>query len=319
MPAAGTVMLAEGHNVRLVRPTPTWRGAAGRQAWLWLRFRQHLQHQDRAALRVPIFLAGSLLVCNAVATPEQMEAFRRVVKLKESSRLFKTECVTCHTDPPEHNVFGKDVKSALKASGTELITLPLIQSLNAKDSDGDGWPNAEEIKQDFLPGDPSSHPAGMPPQATNHEGMMGANMDNPPGTEKSLLDQYVPRHSFHPLIIHFPIALFLFGAGLEVFGWRRQDLTMRKAGWWALLFGALSTAIAVPTGLMVFFRSGYQWQGTALIHFILAVSATVLMASTVIWRRKGAHESLLYFALLGSAAVAVGAAGHFGALLVYGP
>lgn len=148
---------------------------------------------------------------------------------------------------------------------------------------------------------------------------MGANMDNPSGKGKSLLDQYVPKHSFHPLIIHFPIALFLFGAGLEVFGWRRKDETMRKAGWWALLFGALSTAIALPTGLMVFLRSGFQWQGTALIHFILALLATLLMTGTVVWRRKGTHESLTYFALLGLAAVAVGATGHFGALLVYGP
>lgn len=270
-------------------------------------------------MRAIAVLGAGVLAAAAMATPEQMEAFHRALLLKESSRLFKAECITCHTKPPEHNPFGKDVKSSLKARGTELVTLRLIQFINANDSDGDGWPNGEEIKQDFLPGDPRSHPAGMPPKATNHEGMMGANMDNPSGKEQSLLDQYVPKHSFHPLIIHFPVALFLFGAGLEVFGWRRKDTTMREAGWWALLFGALSTALAVPTGLMVFLRSGFQWQGTPLVHFILAVSATLLMATTVIWRRNGAHESLSYFTLLGLAAVAVGATGHFGALLVYGP
>jgi uncharacterized membrane protein len=190
--------------------------------------------------------------------------------------------------------------------------------LDSKDSDGDGWPNGEEIKKDFLPGDPKSHPAGMPPKATSHEGMMGANMNNPSGTQKSLLNQFVPKHSFHPLIIHFPIALFLFGAALEVFGWRRKDATMRKAGWWALLFGTLSTAVALPTGLAVFLRSGFLWQGTALIHFILAISATLLMTATVLWRRKGAHETKAYFALLLMAAALVGAAGHFGAQLVYG-
>jgi uncharacterized membrane protein len=280
-----------------------------------LRFRQSLQDKEGAALKLMIALALSLFAGIAVATPERMESFHRAMVLKESSRLFKAECMTCHTKPPEHNPFGKDVKFALNASGEELITLQLIQSLGSKDSDGDGWPNAEEIKQDFLPGDPESHPAGMPPRATNHEGMMGANMDE----KKSLLDQYVPKHSFHPLIIHFPIALFLFGAALEVFGWRRKDATMRKAAWWALLFGALSTTLAVPTGLMVFLRSGFQWQGTALLHPVLAITATLLMAWTVLWRRKGAHESLAYFAVLGLAAVAVSASGHFGAQLVYGP
>jgi uncharacterized membrane protein len=284
-----------------------------------MRFWQSLQDQEGAPVRAISVLVAGLFAAAAIATPEQMEAFHTALRLKESFRLYKAECMSCHTKPPEHNAFGKDVKSALKAGGKDLVTLELIRSLDAKDSDGDGWPNGEEIKQDFLPGDPKSHPAGMPPKATNHEGMMGANMDNPSGKEQSLLDRYVPKHSFHPLIIHFPIALFLFGAGLEVFGWRRKDPTMRKAGWWALLFGALSTAIAIPTGLMVFLRSGFQWQGTALIHSILAVTATLLMAATVIWRRKGAHESLSYFTLLGLAAIAVGAAGHFGALLVYGP
>lgn len=269
-------------------------------------------------MRAFLALATCVLSAAAMATPEQMEAFHRAFLLKESSRLFKAQCMTCHTSPPEHNPFGKDVRSALKASGKDLITIELIRSLDAKDSDGDGWPNGEEIKQDFLPGDPKSHPAGMPPNATNHEGMMGANMDNPSGRQKSLLDQYVPKHSFHPLIIHFPIALFLFGAGLEVFGWRRKDATMRKAGWWALLFGTLSTAAALPTGLAVFLRSGFLWQGTALIHFILAISATLLMTATVLWRRKGAHETKAYFALLLMAAALVGAAGHFGAQLVYG-
>ena len=90
---------------------------------------------------------------------------------------------------------------------------------------------------------------------------MGASADNPSGQTPNLLDQYVPKHSLHPMFVHFPIALFLFGAGLEVFGWRRKDATMRQAGWWALLFGSLSTVVAVPTGLMVFLRSGFQTDG----------------------------------------------------------
>ncbi len=260
--------------------------------------------RDSASLKLGVALATCALSSVAMATPEQMEAFHGTMKLKESSRLFKAECMSCHTKPPEHNPYGKDVRSALKSSGKEVITLELIRSLDLKDSDGDGWPNGEEIEQDFLPGDSDRHPAGTPAKA-----------DSPP----SGFDQLVPKHSFHPLFVHFPIALFLFGVGLEVFGHRRRDATMRKAGWWALLYGALSTAIAVPTGLLVFFRSGFQWQGTALIHVALAVSATLLMAGTVIWRRRAAHESLSYFTLLGLAAVAVGAAGHFGAQLVYGP
>ncbi len=254
----------------------------------------------------------------AFATPEQMSAFRLSLKLKEQSSLFKAGCITCHTKPPEHNPFGKDLKIALKASGGNLITLQVIESIYAKDSDGDGWPNSDEIKQGFLPGDPNSHPAGMPPGQNDHKKMMGANMDNPSGGQKSLFDHVVPKHSFHPAVVHFPIALFLFGAALEFTGWRKKQSAMRLAGWYCVLFGTLSTLLTIPTGLMVFFRSGFQWQGTALIHFILAVTATVLMTLTVFWRRKAAHESYTYFALLLLSGLLVGAAGHFGAQLVYG-
>ncbi len=254
----------------------------------------------------------------AFATPEQMNAFRSAMQLKNQSSLFKAECITCHTKPPEHNPFGKDLKAALKASGENTVTLQVIESIYAKDSDGDGWPNGEEIKQGFLPGDPDSHPAGMPPGQNDHKKMMGANMDNPSGGQKSIFDQIVPKHSFHPAVVHFPIALFLFGAALEFAGWRRKQVPMREAGWYCVLFGTLSTLLTIPTGLMVFLRSGFQWQGTALIHFILALSATSLMTLTVLWRRKAAHESYTYFALLLLSALLVGVAGHFGAQLVYG-
>lgn len=269
-------------------------------------------------MRFPVLALLGLLASTAMATPDQMEAFRSALHLRESSSLYKSQCMSCHTNPPEHNAFGKDLKAAMKANGKDLVTLQIIQSLGAKDSDGDGWSNEEELKQNFLPGDPNSHPAGMPPKQTGHEKMMGANMDEATGKKKSLVDQFVPKHSFHPLMVHFPIALFLFGAGLEFFGWRKKLEAVRQAGWLAVLFGTLSTLFAVPTGLMVFLRSGFEWSGTALIHFILAISATLVMTLTVVWRRKAAHESYSYFALLLLAAVLVGAAGHFGGQLVYG-
>ncbi len=271
-------------------------------------------------MRAFLALATCVLSAAAMATPEQMEAFHRAFLLKESSRLFKAQCMTCHTSPPEHNPFGKDVRSALKASGKDLITIELIRSLDAKDSDGDGWSNAEEIKQDFLPGDPKSHPAGMPPKATNHEGMMGADMNakSDPAKTGNALDALIPRHSFHPLVIHFPIALFIFGAFLELVGWRRKHSALRDAAWWCLLAGALSTLIAVPTGFLLFYRSGFQWQGLALVHVPLALTATALMIATVLWRRKGAHQSLAYFGLLALATVVLSVAGHFGAQMVWG-
>lgn len=268
-------------------------------------------------MKVTLLVALALVSAIAMATPDQMQAFREVLQLKESSHLYKAECSVCHVKPPVHNPFGKELKAVLSASKKDLITLEMIKSLDQRDSDGDGWPDGEEIQQDFLPGDPNSHPAGMPPGQKDHKKMMGANMDNPSGGQRSLFDQVVPKHSFHPMFVHFPIALFMFGAGMDLVGWRRKNQSMRQVGWLGIFAGAVTTLIAVPSGLMAFLRNGFEWQGTSLIHVIFAVLATLLMTGTVLWRRKAAHESYAYFALLLLAAIAVGLAGHFGGQLVF--
>jgi len=259
-------------------------------------------------------LMGIFLGTLAFATPENWETYKRFYNLKPKTTAFKAECMNCHTQVPDHNAFGKDVKAMIQLARAKSLTPEVLAMIGPKDSDGDGWPNDLEIKQGFLPGDPKSHPVGMPPGQEDHSKIMPKNMDN---EGKTLLDNYVPRHSFHPLIIHFPIALFLFGSALEVFGWRKGVPAIREAAWYCLLFGMLSTLIAIPTGLLAFYRIGFQWSGNPLIHFILAVSATLVMTGTVLWRRKAPHESFSYFALLMLAATLVGAAGHFGAQNVY--
>lgn len=248
-------------------------------------------------------------VAQVWATPEEMERLHKVVEMKATSKLFKAECMTCHTDVPSHNPFGKDVAAAIKSKGGKGFTPAVWNSLAKLDSDQDGWSNAAEIKADTYPGNKNDFPAGSPDLVKADSGAV---------SETALVDQLVPKHSFHPVIIHFPIALFLFGTGLEILGWRKRDTGMRRAGWWALLFGTLATAVAVPTGIAALIRNGYGWQGPALVHAIIAISATILMILTTLWRRKGELESKTYFALLVITALAVGAAGHFGGQLVYG-
>lgn len=285
---------------------------------MWLRLGAKVQVQEGETLRALFVCLAMLVVALAVATPENWETFKSVYGVKLNSRIFKAECMTCHTEVPQHNLFGKDAKAAA-TSNKGVVTLEILRSLESKDSDGDGWSNIDEIKQDFLPGDANSHPTGMPPGQDDHKKMMGANMNakSDPARTGNPLDVLIPRHSFHPLIVHFPIALFIFGALLELAGWRKRP-ALRDAAWYCLLGGALSTFLAVPTGLLLFYRSGFQWQGLPVIHVSLALSATALMISTVLWRRKGVHESPAYFILLALAVVAVSAAGHFGAQMVYG-
>ena len=55
--------------------------------------------------------------------------------------------------------------------------------------------------------------------------------------------------NIHPLVIHFPIG-FLMGAALFYFAaWVFKKEDWAKAGFWVLLLGAVSLAVAVGTGL----------------------------------------------------------------------
>ncbi len=258
--------------------------------------------------RIVSSLCLVLGVAICVATPEGMERLHRVAELKPSSKLLKAECMTCHTDVPLHNPFGRDVRSAIKSSERAGVDAEIWNHLAKLDSDQDESSNGEEIRSDTLPGDPRNHPSkSAATEEAQTEARRGTGMD-----------QVLPKHSLHPVVIHFPIALFLFGAAFELIGARKKNSGLRTTGWWGLLLGTISTGVAIPTGVAALLRSGYQWTGPALTHALFAGTATVLMITTTLWRRKGEIQSKTYFALLVLAAISVALAGHFGGQLVYG-
>lgn len=76
------------------------------------------------------------------------------------------ECTTCHVAPPELNVFGADVGANLAPGEArplpqEVFDAELGAALEAAeglDSDGDGYPNLEELEAGTSPSDPRSTP-----------------------------------------------------------------------------------------------------------------------------------------------------------------
>lgn len=133
-----------------------------------------------------------------------------------------------------------------------------------------------------------------------------------------LILKLFPEHGFHPVVVHFPIALFIFGALLEMIGRiKKSELTQKAAGW-NLLAGALMTLVSVPSGFVIFLKTGYSWEGTVLTHAILAGFATVLMLFTAIWKVKKQPQSIAFLILLVISTIAVGATGHYGGQLIYG-
>lgn len=57
--------------------------------------------------------------------------------------------------------------------------------------------------------------------------------------------------NLHPLIVHFPIALFLVGFALDALGWGWKRETLKRVGLVLVLLGALAAVPAVVTGLAV--------------------------------------------------------------------
>lgn len=252
-------------------------------------------------LKALIILNLALVVAGqSMALPAYMQTLHSSYKIKPESIIGKAQCMACHIKPPKLNSFGLQVQATL--AGGDLKT-ELLKGIEKDDADNDGVSNGTELAGDSLPGDAESKPTG---------GSQSTGAAIVPA--KSIL----PTHAFHPLIVHFPIALFLFGVVLDAWGGMRKSDALRLGAKWNLTVGALASLGAVPTGLLARSFKGYDFSGAVLVHLLFAVSASILMLFIAGWRQKSAPVSKAYWLILGLSAIAVGVAGHFGASLVFG-
>src|SRR5437588_628455 len=88
------------------------------------------------------------------------------------------------------------------------------------------------------------------------------------------------KHTQHPVIIHFPIALFIISVAFDLLAIWRSNPAMAKAAYYNLLAAALTAPFAIASGL-----AAWQWQlegaklkGNLLLHLLFA-----LAASGMIW------------------------------------
>jgi uncharacterized membrane protein len=128
-------------------------------------------------------------------------------------------------------------------------------------------------------------------------------------------------HAQHPVIVHFPIALFIMSALFELLAlWRKQPLFATVA-YYNLLCAAISIPFTIATGL-----AAWQWQleGAALkgnlrIHlgFAFATAAIILFLSCRrYWlRRNGQPPRVGYFTVTAIGLVMITITGHLGGIL----
>jgi len=127
------------------------------------------------------------------------------------------------------------------------------------------------------------------------------------------------KHAQHPVIIHFPIALFIISVAFDLFGIWRKNPTMVKAAYYNLVAAALTAPVAIATGL-----TAWQWQlegaklkGNLLLHLIFALSASGMIWLLCGWRisqRKLPQRTpgLIYIFLAFATVLLIAIAGHLG-------
>lgn len=268
------------------------------------------------ANRLALAAFAMLFVASASATPDRMRSFHGLLPKRATNRIEDLKCMTCHfVRPPRFNDFGRAVHDELKKENQRLLTEQTLAALAKLDSDNDGWKNEDEWKADTFAGDPNDHPTGTAGAPAKSE--EGEEHEKEGEHEEKENEGLIPDHVFHPALVHFPIALFIFGAIMDIFGWKKGSASARDAAAPCLLWGALSTILVVPTGLAAFLIQKLNWQGPPLVHFICAVVAVVLMIAALLMRKSGKKNEAAYIAVVALAAVAVGVAGHFGAQLVF--
>ncbi len=111
--------------------------------------------------------------------------------------------------------------------------------------------------------------------------------------------------NFHPLFVHFPIALLFLALILEVIAVLRNRPELSRAAWWNQIAGTVGLGLTVASGLLAEDTVRIPAEARDLFerHEQLAFLAAALFAVTLFWRiasrgRVPRHPPFLYLLLL---------------------
>ena len=128
-------------------------------------------------------------------------------------------------------------------------------------------------------------------------------------------------HAQHPVIIHFPIALFIASAVFDILAiWRKQPI-LAAVGYFNLVGAAITVPLAIATGL-----GAWRWQlegatlkGNLRLHLICALTSAALIV-ILCWKRsriraKGESPRACYFVVMALGLMMIAVTGHLGGIL----
>ena len=128
-------------------------------------------------------------------------------------------------------------------------------------------------------------------------------------------------HAQHPVIIHFPIALFIASAVFDLLAvWRKQPV-FASAAYYNLVGAAISVPLAIATGLGAWrwHLEGAALKGNLRLHLIGALTSASLIFF-LCWMRsrgraRGGSLGVAYFVLTLVALILITVTGHLGGFL----
>jgi uncharacterized membrane protein len=128
-------------------------------------------------------------------------------------------------------------------------------------------------------------------------------------------------HAQHPVLIHFPIALFIASVVFELLAvWRKQPI-LATVAYYNLLGAAITIPLAIATGL-----GAWQWQlegaaikGNLRLHMLCALTSALLIFFLT-WMRsrlriKETSPSIAYWTITAVTLLVITLTGHLGGIL----
>ena len=130
---------------------------------------------------------------------------------------------------------------------------------------------------------------------------------------------------FHPMLVHFPIALVVFGFVADIASlFFKKEACLSKAGFYLLLTGTLSAIFALLTGILFTSEMSGSAGEVKETHELFAwitvavlISASLLRIFLMVKKTKRSDLKWIVFVLYGLAAISVSITGFFGGTMVY--
>ncbi len=128
---------------------------------------------------------------------------------------------------------------------------------------------------------------------------------------------------FHPVTVHFPVALLIAAAIAELIGLARRRRWFFDAARFCIWGATIGALIAAPLGWLNAgwdlahddqVLAGHRWLGSLLLFWLLALTAL----TEKVHRGELKHGITIYWLLLFGGALLVGITGHLGGMLVFG-